>query len=157
MIMDKETYFLKKMKVQFLRIFLLVQKSEEASIKQLSTGSDLSPSEMHTLVAIGRRDPKTMSEIAAELMVNVSTLSTAVSKLEGRGYVRRVKNESDRRVVRITLTAKGRRALDEHEDFYLGLIDEYIKNMTTDEKKECIHALSHIEKLLSDQMAEKDE
>ena len=154
MVIDKETYFLKKMKIQFLKIFLMIQKSEEASIKQLSTGSDLSPSEMHTLVAIGRHDPRTMSEIASYLLINVSTLSTAVSKLESRGYVRRVKNESDRRVVRITLTAKGKRAIDEHEDFYLGLIDEYIKNMSMDEKKECVKALAHIENILSEQISD---
>lgn len=152
---DKETYFLKKMKVQFLRIFLLIQKSEEASIKQLSTGSDLSPSEMHTLVAIGRHDPRIMSDIAADLMVNVSTLSTAVSKLESRGYVRRVKNESDRRIVKIALTTKGRRAMDEHENFYFKLIDEYIKDMSVEEKKDCIKALSHIENLLSEKISDQ--
>ena len=78
---DKETYFLKKLKSQFLNIFLLAQKSEDMAIKELKTGSDLSVSEMHTLVVIGRKTPKPMFEVAAELMISVSTLSIAISKL----------------------------------------------------------------------------
>lgn len=149
---DKETYFLKKLKSQFLKIFLLVQKSEEMAIKELKNGSDLSVSEMHTLVAIGRQQPKPMSDVAAELMISVSTLSIAISKLEGRGYVSRMKNESDRRVVRIALTEKGRQALDEHEQFYFDVIGAYMQGMTAQEKKEAVRTLSHIEKLLAGQM-----
>ena len=149
---DKETYFLKKIKSQFLKIFLLVQKSEESAIRELKTGSDLSVSEMHTLVAIGRQQPKPMSDVAAELMISVSTLSIAISKLESRGYVRRVKSESDRRVVRIALSAKGRHALDEHEQFYFDLISAYVKDMSEQEKKEAIQTLSHIQNLLVSQL-----
>ncbi len=153
---DKETYFLKKLKSQFLNIFLLVQKSEDMAIKELKTGSDLSVSEMHTLVAIGRKQPKPMSEVAAELLISVSTLSIAISKLESRGYVRRIKSEADRRVVRITLSAKGRRALEEHEQFYFDLIEAYMRDMTEMEKKEAIHTLSHIQNLLTSQLESRE-
>ena len=149
---DKETYYLKKIKSQFLNIFLLAQKSEDTAIKGLKTGSDLSVSEMHTLVVIGRKHPKTMGEVAAGLMISVSTLSIAISKLENRGYVRRLKSEDDRRVVRITLTPKGRRALEEHEQFYFDLIAAYMQDMTEAEKKEAIRTLSHIQKLLTSQL-----
>ena len=153
---DKETYFLKKLKSQFLNIFLLVQKSEDMAIKELKTGSDLSVSEMHTLVAIGRKQPKPMSEVAAELLISVSTLSIAISKLENRGYVRRIKSEADRRVVRITLSAKGRRALEEHEQFYFDLIAAYMRDMTETEKKEAVHTLSHIQNLLTSQLENRE-
>ena len=149
---DKETYYLKKLKSQFLNIFLLAQKSEDMAIKDIKTGSDLSVSEMHTLVVIGRKQPKAMSEVASELMISVSTLSIAISKLESRGYVRRIKSESDRRVVRITLSAKGRRALEEHEQFYFDLISAYMQDMTDEEKKEAVRTLSHIQKLLTTQL-----
>ena len=153
---DKETYFLKKLKSQFLSIFLLAQKSEDMAIKELETGSDLSVSEMHTLVAIGRKNPKPMFEVAAELMISVSTLSIAVSKLESRGYVRRIKSEADRRIVRVTLSAKGRRALEEHEQFYFDLIAAYIQDMTDEEKKDAIHTLSHIQELLTSQLENRE-
>ena len=153
---DKETYFLKKIKSQFLNIFLLVQKSEDMAIKELKTGSDLSVSEMHTLVAIGRKNPKPMFEVAAELLISVSTLSIAVSKLESRGYVRRIKSDTDRRIVKVALTAKGRRALEEHEQFYFDLIEAYMRDMTEEEKKVTVHTLSHIQNLLISQLENRE-
>jgi len=154
---DKETYFLKKMKSQFLKIFLLAQKSEESAIRGLKTGSDLSVSEMHTLVAIGRKSPRPMSEVATELMISVSTLSIAISKLESRGYVRRVRSEADRRVVKIGLTAKGRRALEEHEQFYFNLITAYMQGMTESNKKDAVRTLAYIQDLLTDRIDESEE
>ncbi len=154
---DKETYFLKKMKSQFLKIFLLAQKSEESAIRGLKTGSDLSVSEMHTLVAIGRKSPRPMSEVATELMISVSTLSIAISKLESRGYVRRVRSEADRRVVKIGLTAKGRRALEEHEQFYFNLITAYMQGMTESNKKDAVRTLAYIQDLLTDRIDESED
>lgn len=153
MMIDKETYFLKKMKSQILKIFLLVEKSEETVIKDMKTGSDLSVSEMHTLMAIGRKQPKPMSEVAADLMVSVSTLSIAISKLEKRNYVRRVRNNSDRRVVKVGLTARGKRAVDEHEQFYFKIIGEYIHDMDETEKKETVRTLDHIQRQLIDRFS----
>ncbi len=152
--LDKESYYLKKMKTQILRIFLLVSKSEDLSLKSLSTGSDLSAAEMHTLVVIGRSSAKTMSEIAQELLINVSTLSIAINKLEKKGYVRRIKNETDRRVVRIVLSAKGKRALSEHESFYYDIIREISSHMSDAEKREYIRMLSGLEELLTERLTE---
>jgi len=154
---DKETYYLKKMKSQFLKIFLLAQKSEESAIRELKTGSDLSVSEMHTLVAIGRKSPRPMSDVASELMISVSTLSIAISKLESRGYVRRVRSEEDRRVVRIMLSAKGRRALEEHEQFYFNLIVAYMQDMTEKDKKDAVRTLAHVQNLLTDQVGDNED
>ena len=145
------------MKSQFLKIFLLAQKSEESAIRGLKTGSDLSVSEMHTLVAIGRKSPRPMSEVATELMISVSTLSIAISKLESRGYVRRVRSEADRRVVKIGLTAKGRRALEEHEQFYFNLITAYMQGMTESNKKDAVRTLAYIQDLLTDRIDESED
>lgn len=152
--LDKDSYYLKKMKTQLMRIYLLAAKSEDFALKTLTTGSDLSAAEMHTLVVIGRSTLKTMSEIAQELLINVSTLSIAINKLEKKGYVRRIKNESDRRVVRIVLSEKGKRALSEHENFYYDIIREISSDMSEPEKREYIRMLSGVEKLLTKRLTD---
>lgn len=148
----REVYYLKKMKTLFLRIFLVALKTENIALKNLSTGSDLSASEMHTLVAIGRGTPKTMTELAQELLINVSTLSIAINKLKKKGYVRRIRNESDRRIVRVSLTAKGKQALSEHENFYFNIIRSMSDGMTDEEKRSYIKMLTHVEKALTDML-----
>ena len=71
--LDKETYYLKKTKLLMLQIFNMVMKTEEVAIREAADSQNLSVAEMHTLVAVGRRGAKTMTTIAGELRINVST------------------------------------------------------------------------------------
>ena len=52
--LDKETYYLKKMKLLMLQIFNMVMKTEETALKETASSHNISVSEMHTLVAVGR-------------------------------------------------------------------------------------------------------
>lgn len=142
--LDKETYYKKKLKTLLLYTFNMVVKTEETFMRVTSQNNDLSVAEIHTLVAVGRKQPKTMSEIAAELLINVSTLSISIKKLESRGFVRRLRAPEDRRIVRIELTAKGRKALEDHEKFYYDLVDEAIRDMSEEEKQIYIQATEHL-------------
>ena len=115
--LDKDVYYVKKLKQQMLSIFNMVMKTEELAMKETADSGELSVSEIHTLVAVGRHTPKTMSTIAQDLLINVSTLSIAINKLEKKGFVVRIRDDADRSIVRISLTEKGRAALERHEQF----------------------------------------
>lgn len=147
--LDKETYYLKKMKLLMLQIFNMVMKTEETALKETASSHNISVSEMHTLVAVGRGEPKTMSTVAGELLINVSTLSIAINKLEKKGYVERIRTEADRRVVRIALTSKGRKALEQHERFYFDLVEEACRDMDDREKKIFIQSLENMSQFFS--------
>ena len=54
-------------------------------------------------------DPTTLSGLAAHMGVTPSTMSLSVDRLEGMGYVRRVRDPIDARRVGITLTNRGLR------------------------------------------------
>lgn len=151
--LDKETYYLKKMKTLMLQIFNMVEKTEETALKETANSHNLSVSEMHTLVAIGRHEPKTMSTVAGELLINVSTLSIAINKLEKKGYVERIRTEADRRIVRITLTAKGKKALEQHEKFYYDLVEESCRDMDEQEKKLFIQSLENMSQFLEKKLS----
>ena len=142
--LDKETYFLKKTKLLMLQIFNMVMKTEELALKESTLDTDLSVAELHTLVAIGRHEEKTMSAIASQLLINVSTLSIAISKLERKGYVKRIRNKRDLRVVRIRLTDKGLEALRRHEAFYFDLVEEACGDMDEAEKKIFLQSLENM-------------
>ena len=53
--------------------------------------------------------PRIISELARHLSVTESTMSIQISKLERFGYVRRVRDGSDRRRVSVRLTSSGAR------------------------------------------------
>lgn len=54
----------------------------------------------------------TMKEVAAHLKVTAPSATSLVSGLVTSGYVVRKESDKDRRVVRLAMTAKGRKALE---------------------------------------------
>nr|WP_305146599.1 nitronate monooxygenase [Anaerovorax odorimutans] len=120
---------------------------EEKAIKE-STRRDLSITELHTLVAIGEGKPKTMSQVAAALKINVSTLTAAVNKLVKKGYVDRFRIPEDRRIVKIRLTDEGASAVREHEEFHTAMIREAISQIPEDQVGKFIESIDNINEYL---------
>lgn len=58
----------------------------------------------------------TQKELAEGLGIMPASLSEVLMKLERKGYVVRVKDENDRRFVRVRLTEEGEKALDAPEN-----------------------------------------
>ncbi len=54
--------------------------------------------------------PRTQRQLAASATVQAQTMSRVLDRLERLGYVQRVRSESDRRRVLVSLTPAGRRA-----------------------------------------------
>src|SRR4051812_2034992 len=68
--------------------------------------------QFQTLRATSRAERASISSLSADLGVDLSTMSRNVSVLERDGYVVRARSEDDGRVVNVSLTAKGRQALE---------------------------------------------
>ncbi|KOA19059.1 transcriptional regulator SlyA [Clostridium homopropionicum DSM 5847] len=106
--------------------------------------NDLSVTEVHTIDTIGMYNPRTMSEVAADLGITVGTLTTAINNLVKKGYVQRQRCEDDRRVVKIILTRKGKLAYRVHEKFHSDMIAATIEDLSEDEEKILTTALSKL-------------
>ena len=78
---------------------------------------DISNNDMHIIEAIGLGDDSTMSVVARKLGITAGSLTTSVNSLVNKKYIIRERSETDRRVVYIRLTEKGRRAYRHHEAF----------------------------------------
>lgn len=71
----------------------------------------LTPAEVDALFAVERRGPVKLSDLAATTGLNPTMLSRLVARLEELRLLRRLSDESDRRVSRVEATGKGRRLL----------------------------------------------
>jgi DNA-binding MarR family transcriptional regulator len=71
----------------------------------------LSPAQASALGTVNRLTSPTLGELAAAEQVQPPTVTRLVASLESTGLVARETDEGDRRVVRIKITAEGRRAL----------------------------------------------
>jgi DNA-binding MarR family transcriptional regulator len=68
----------------------------------------LTSAQRHTIMWVGVRHDLTMSRLAAHLHTSTATCTGVVDRLERDGYVERVRSNTDRRVVMLRLTDRGR-------------------------------------------------
>ncbi len=117
-----------------VELFNDILKIEEKSIKSKNI-NDLTMNEIHTIEAIGIKKPKAMGEVANELKISLGTLTTSVNRLIQKGYVVRMKDKNDKRVVLISLTDKGREIYEIHRVFHQEMIKYVINECNDDEQK----------------------
>lgn len=116
---------------------------EEYSIKK-GVFSDLSITEIHTIEAVGLYSTKTMSEIAAELEITMGTLTTAVDKLIKKDYMERNRSNTDRRIVNVSLTNRGKLAYRIYEKFHLDMVKAIMSDFSAQEEEILLIALGKL-------------
>lgn len=87
----------------------------------------------------------TLSELSQKLLKVNSNITTIVDHLEERGLVQRIRDEVDRRVVKVQLTPAGlqlrERVLPEH----YGFVTELLLPLTDDEVQKMLDLLERVE------------
>ncbi len=117
-----------------------VNRIEEYSIKQ-GAFNDLSITEIHTIEAVGLYGSKTMSEITAQLEITMGTLTIAVDKLIKKGYLTRSRSTTDRRIVNVSLTNRGKLAYRIHEKFHMDMVKSIMSDFNPEEEEILLTAL----------------
>lgn len=107
---------------------------------------DITNNDMHIIEAIGidADEPRSMSVIAKKMTVTVSTLTTNMNSLEEKGYIVRERSKTDKRVVLVFLTDKGKKAFYHHRDFHKNMIKSIVKDLNEDEMQVMIKCLLNL-------------
>ena len=130
-------------------IFNKVLVIEEMSMKT-SQFSDISLKEMHTIEIIGKDDKVTPSDIARAQMITLGTVTASLNKLEAKGYIERRRSQSDRRVVYLSLTKKGRLVDRLHSKFHKRLVDQIVEDFDETDVKALTKGLSNLHQFLEE-------
>ena len=91
--------------------------------------SDLSLRQLLYLETIAQMDRPTSSELAAKLGVSKPSVSVITQKLIKMGYIGKTQSEVDRRVYRITLTARGEKLNEMHQNVHKMLAARLTENL----------------------------
>lgn len=86
--------------------------------------------QMHCLGTIAHLGDPTMSQLAEALGLHPSTVTVLVDGLESHGLARRKPDPRDRRVVRVSETAKGRRNHERHMAMMRGRLIDMLSGVT---------------------------
>lgn len=127
----------------FVKLFRNINAIEEQALKS-GEYKDVTTNDMHVIEAIGVYGSKSMTTVAKSLSVTTGTLTISVNSLVKKGYVERVRSEEDRRVVLVSLSAKGRKAYRQHEKFHQAMIDSVVEALNEEEKEILHKALSNL-------------
>ena len=84
--------------------------------------TDITIKDMHVIEAIGRGEPKPSSVVAKKLSITMGTLTKSIDRLARTGYVRRERSDEDKRLVLLSLTARGIKADERHQKFHEDMI-----------------------------------
>ena len=95
--------------------------------------SGLTLPQMHTLEILGTDGELRMTELAARMGVTTGSLTVLVDRLERGGFVTRMPHETDRRSIRVGLTAEGRRLFTEHHALHAKLTQEILCALSPEE------------------------
>lgn len=96
-------------------------------------------SQSRIVYMLEQNGPMKMSELAASLHITPGAVTTAANLLIENGYIIRIHNEQDRRVIHLDLTEKGRETLNELQNegrqimevVFKGASDEDLERMQT--------------------------
>ena len=124
-----------------------MSRSEQQAIRAVGF-TDVSVNEAHTVDAIGVYLPKTMSAVAEKLDITMGTLTVSINHLVKKGYVNKVKSETDRRVFMLSLTEKGKGLFKVHQKFHFDMVKSLIVNLSDYEADMFIEALSCLNQFL---------
>lgn len=87
----------------------------------------LTPSQFDVIATLGDTEGLTCAELSAATLVTKGTLTGVLDRLEGKGLIRRIPVEADRRSTRICLTEKGDRLFQKTFAAHIAFIRPYFE------------------------------
>jgi len=123
---------------EFSEVFLLLNEFQKVKFQTLKNELEsfkIRPGQIPMLFIISKNPGISQIEIAEKIHVTSSTVAIMIRRMEKAGLVRRVKNEKDRRELKVYLTEKSEKLIDKIFEKLKNFERESFKNFTVDEIK----------------------
>ncbi len=105
----------------------------------------LYPGQPQLMFAIRDLEAPTQNELALKLSVSKASVGVSLRRLEGSGFVKRVRDKSDTRCIRIALTKKGLEYVRWCDIDYQVLFTTMLEGFTGDEKERAFSTLERMD------------
>lgn len=132
--------------VKLARSFSVFSKKTSEQVKEFG----LTYPQFAALECVGHLGPMTIGELSKKMLVSGGNMTVVVDNLEREGLLERIRDNTDRRVVLIQLTKKGRIRFNRIFPQHASYIVELASVLTRDEQVE----LSRLLKKLGRSLAE---
>jgi len=119
----------KPLATETLKQFRVIIAAVRQHFRALEAACGVTGAQVWILAAIAESPGITVSELSETLTVHISTTSNMLDKLAKAELVQRTRSETDRRVVNLSLTAKGASALARAPKPLTGLVPHALENL----------------------------
>lgn len=109
-----------------------------------SVYADLHANDIGLFEVLATPEKWSVRRIAQTLSAPISTISSALDRLERLGLVKRGRIADDRRVVRIELTARGRRLANRLRDAHIENCRAMLARLSPNQREEFLHLAAQI-------------
>lgn len=109
-------------------------------------GNSISPQVTYVLQICSLDEDMTINNIASEMKLNISAVSTLVGRMETRGLLVRIHSTKDRRVVNVRLTEQGSELMADLEGSIENLANIISENISTEEREALFNIVSKLVK-----------
>lgn len=111
----------------------------KAISRELAAACDMTPLQYRILLRL-LVSAERSTNLAQQLDVSISTISSAIAKLADAGLVQRHENETDMRTVQLRLTNSGRSALERADACMLKTMTSYWRSLTQEQLEAALHS-----------------
>jgi MarR family transcriptional regulator, organic hydroperoxide resistance regulator len=125
-------------------------------VRDPESGATLSSHQVSILDHLSTDEAVSLAELAAHMGVTASTMSLAIDRLEGEGYVKRARDREDARRLRLLLTAKGQRIREAHSVLDAEKVDAMLAHLSAAERNDAICGLELLARAASQQIHAKE-
>jgi len=122
------------------------QEKQERIAQKLN----LTTSEFRCLKAFDADSQMPIKDIAGKMGLTSSRLTRIIDSMENKGLVRRIPDKTDRRVILVSLTAKGRDISAKLNDQNVKLHDEILANIPAESRDAVVAAMEKLRTALAE-------
>jgi MarR family transcriptional regulator, 2-MHQ and catechol-resistance regulon repressor len=126
--------------VKLARAFSVFNKKTSEQVK----GFGLTYPQFAALECVGHLGPMTIGELSKKMLVSGGNMTVVIDNLEREGLLERIRDNTDRRVVLIQLTKKGRTRFNRIFPQHAGYIVDLASVLTRDEQTELSRLLKKL-------------
>jgi DNA-binding MarR family transcriptional regulator len=131
-----------------------LMQGAEMYTKELNKKYSVTSAQLNCLLALHENGPLPPSQIAKHMMVNSSTVTGVIDRLEQKGLVTRQRNSPDRRIINIQLTPGGEKMAEVAPPPIQQRVVDGLQKLSSKELDQIILSLTKLTRMLDLQALE---
>ncbi len=118
--------------LETLKLFRIIFKSVNRHFHDIEKAVGIGGASLWALAEVAESDNITVTKLAQKMSVHQSTASNLIDKLVTDGYLMRIKDINDRRIVHLSLTSRGKDVLKNAPLPHRGILPDALMRLNPD-------------------------